>query len=298
MGRETSDQPSSGSPERWSSILDGSAPIPLSYGASLEPTPVSVPVTPNTVVHHYVPEVAVHVLDDHKRRETEVAADSTMHWQSFAVRDQSLIDYIRAAPTAYIVTVRISVETPRADGQHEWLVVERKALCGPVDRSDWSVLLPKSAGKDWKADDSAAREWSEAFNRWAAKIMVDPIWERSTDRWNIRDMASIADGLGRLQDQYHEVTLGQPVEFAGQLVGLNPLIGAVLKGVVTERELPGDSLLTDLKRTVQIIGIGAGFASGNLYLAHAYMGSLGKDLAMDAVSRELARLSRRHQFQK
>lgn len=203
--------------------------------------------------------------------------------QSFLVCDQSFIDEIRAAPLAHIVTITISSATPREDGQPAWLVVERKTFCGSVDRSDWSVLLPGSAGKGATAD-SAAKGWQKAFDDWAAKKLVEPV----TERWDLS--SSIADGLGSLQGQYHNLMLGQPVHFASEAVGLPPLAGDLLGDIASEHRLPGDTVIKDLKRIGQVAGIGVGCSIGNPHMVHVCVNSLAKDLAMDAISHETGKL--------
>jgi len=222
---------------------------------------------------------------------TEAKSDATIRWQSFTIGDQLLLDSIRAADRVSIVTVTISVVPSHQDGQLEWLVVE-KTFDRPVDRSDWSVLLPGWAGKEWAASDSAAKEWQEAFNRWAAKKLVDSVWEQSTKRWGGDDIASILGALGGLQDQYHERVLGQPVQLGGELIGLNPVTAAALKGIVSEHPLPGDSWMTDLKYAIDITGIGVGLSLPNPCLVHTCVNSLVRDLVTDAISEQLAKLFR------
>jgi hypothetical protein len=263
MSSEISDRPSTGSPGRWDPRPDGSSPPIRPH---FEPIPTE---RPSVARQQY--EMSVRVLNDGTRQ------------QSFLVCNQSFIDEIRAAPLAHIVTITISSATPREDGQPAWLVVERKTFCGSVDRSDWSVLLPGSADKGAAAD-SAAKEWQKAFDDWAAKKLVEPV----TERWDLS--GSIADGLGSLQGQYHKLMLGQPVQLASRSVGVPSPAGDLLSDIASEHALPGDSLMTHLKRIGQITVIGVGLASGDLHLAHAGMSSLGKDLATEAVSREFEKL--------
>ena len=159
----------------------------------------------------------------------------------------------------------------------------RKTFCGSVDRSDWSVLLPGSAGKGATAD-SAAKGWQKAFDDWAAKKLVEPV----TERWDLS--SSIADGLGSLQGQYHNLMLGQPVHFASEAVGLPPLAGDLLGDIASEHRLPGDTVIKDLKRIGQVAGIGVGCSIGNPHMVHVCVNSLAKDLAMDAISHETGKL--------
>lgn len=225
-------------------------------------------------------------------RSTRGDSDYPISWEPFAVCDQSLVDEIRAAPLARIVTVTISVARQREDGQHKRLVVEREKFCGPVDRSDWLVLLPESPDREARGG-SAAKEWQDAFDRWAAKELVKPVWEQTTKHWDLsegHDMASIADDLGSLQGQWHELMLGQDVQFASEIVGLPSPAGAVLSGIVSEHALPGDTAITDLKRIVQITGIVAGFATGNLHMAHVCLASYTRDVATETVSRQVEKL--------
>lgn len=105
-------------------------------------------------------------------------------------------------------------------------------------------------------------------------------------------MASIADGLGSLQNQWHDVMLGRPVQFASETVGLPSPAGAVLSGIVGKHALPGDTLIKDLKRGMQITGTVAGLATGNLYMAHACLASYMRDRVTEIVSDELAKLFR------
>ena len=201
--------------------------------------------------------------------------------QSFAVRDQSVIDEIRAAPVARIVTVTISSATAREDGQREWLVIERETLCSPVNRSDWLTLLPESAGREWTASDSAAKEWRKAISDWAAKKLLDPV----TEGWGLP--GSIADGLGRLQEHYHDLMLGEPVQFASAALGLPSPAGAILSGIVSEHRLPADPGFTGLKRLVQLTGTVGGFATGHFHMAYASMVSYGRDRATEVVSKQI-----------
>lgn len=239
-----------------------------------------------------VPPVTIPLFEPGTERSTRGGSDCPMSWEPFAVRDQLSLDEIRAAPLARIVTVTISVATPREGGQHKWLVVEREKLCGPVDRSDWLVLLPESPDRE-AGGDSAAREWQEAFDRWAAKELVKPVWEQTTEHWDLsggHDMASIADGLGSLQDQWHQLMLGKQVQFASEIVGLPSPASAVLSRIVSEHALPGDTAITDLKRIVQITGIVASFATENLHMAYTCLASYTRDRVTEAVSQQVAKL--------
>ena len=103
-------------------------------------------------------------------------------------------------------------------------------------------------------------------------------------------MASIADGLGSLQDQWHQLMLGKQVQFASEIVGLPSPASAVLSGIVSEHALPGDTAITDLKRIVQITGTVAGFATGNFHMAYACLASYTRDRVTEAVSQEVAKL--------
>jgi hypothetical protein len=294
MSSKASDRPSDGSPGSFSSIPDGhvAAPCPVvqipSRGKELG---VSRPVKLDTAVVGDLPSIPVNVFESGTERSTRGDSDYPISWEPFAVRDQSLIDEIRAAPLARIVTVTISVTTPREDGQHRRLVVERERLCGPVDRSDWLVLLPESPDRE-AGRDSGAREWQEAFDRWTAKELVKPVWEQTKEHWDLsggRDVA-LADELGSLQDQWHELMLGKEVQFASEMLGLPSPAGAMLSGIVSEHALPGDTAITDLKRIVQITGIAAGFATGNLHMAHACLASYMRDVATETVSHQVEKL--------
>ena len=119
------------------SVTGGTGSQPA-VGAVVRPIPGGV----------IVPPVTIPVFEPGTERSTRGGSDRPISWEPFAVRDQLSLDEIRAAPLARIVTVTISVATPREGGQRNWLVVEREKLCGPVDRSDWLVLLPESPDRE------------------------------------------------------------------------------------------------------------------------------------------------------
>lgn len=187
---------------------------PLYSTSDRATTPLS-PGCPVVVGHRIGPlPVAPRRIRDGELR-TEARSPAMSSSQSFTVSDQSLLNEIRNAHEARIITITISVATSRENKQHQWLVVEREVRCSSVNKSDWSVLLPESPIRS-AAGHSAATEWKGAISEWSAKKMLEP----ATERWDLS--GSIADGLGCFRDQYHQLMLGEPVDFLSRAVGLPP----------------------------------------------------------------------------
>lgn len=275
-------------------IFFSSPPTIHSRPILISPTkPAPGPGIARPVVHLVSPEVSVRAIERGTERGTKEPLDYTMRWQSFTVGSRSVTDQILAAPSARIVKITISVATTREDEQREWFVIERTTVCGPVYKADWLGLLPESAGQESAADNSAAKGWQTAISNWSAKKLEEPAWKQYTECWHLSErpgMAAIADGLGNFQNQAHKLLLGQPVQFASDTADLSPRTGAVLSGIASEHPLPGDALIKDLKRAVQITGIVAGFATGDLHMAHACLASYTRDRVTQAVSQEVAKL--------
>ena len=224
-----------------------------------------------------------------------MSSNSPIYWRSITVGDRRLHDEIKGASSARIVTVTIWSEATDDDEYCESFVVERETVWGPVDSSDWSILVPEPTREQWATGHSDPEEWQKDISNWSAKKFEEPFWKQYTEYWDLsrgRGVASIADGLESLQDQWHELLLERPVEFASESIGLSSPVSAVLGGIVSEHTLPGDTTMKDLKRVVQVTGIVAGLALGNLHMAHVCLASYARDRAMEIVSDELVKLFR------
>jgi hypothetical protein len=279
MSREFSSQPNDVSPGPSSPTFDGSSPIFSDVVLSRDSREVT--------------SVTFHPFESHTKQGIEPKSESAVRWQPPIIRDESIIDAIKSASSARIVTVTIWSDTADADGYCNTFVVERKTVWGPVDRSDWLLLLPKSAREQCAMDDSALVGWQKAIGDWSAKKLEEPPWKQYTEYWDLsrnRGIASIADGLDSLQGQWHDLLLKQPAEFASKAVGLASPTGALLSGIVSEHRLPGDALFKDLKLAIQVTGTVAGLATGNFHMVHACLASYMRDRATEIVSDELAKL--------
>lgn len=159
------------------------------------------------------------------------------------------------------------------------IVVHRVMACGPRGASRQQLPIPQSSDGATSEDDSAAERLMHAFDDYAAKNLVGPAWKKSSEFWVTpvcEDVAAVAEKLSGFHDQWHDLVLGQPVQY---LTGSTPL-----SDIAMELPLPGDLLFTGIKRLVQITGIFVGLASGQPLLVNACLKSLVHDVVGEVIS--------------
>lgn len=165
-------------------------------------------------------------------------------------------------------------------------VVGDVALGGSVE----PLLVHRSLGGE---GGSVAERLEEALDAWVAKGLVEPGWRWSAEIWVTPvcgGVASIAEGLGAVQEQWHEVTLGVPIRSASGLMGLDPALGNVLACIASEIALPGDRWIKGVKRTVQWGGIVIGMTAGHPLVLNACAKSLIHDLVIEQASKQFGKL--------
>ncbi len=190
-------------------------------------------------------------------------------------------------------------QTSGKDLQHGPIVVHRTMSCGPVGVSgedlpvpEWpdnvefgafGVGMPGTEGG--RAGDTREHYFQDAFDDYVAKKLVGPAWKKSSEVWVTpvcEDMASVADRISDVHDQWHDLILGKPVQY---VAGQTPLTD-----IATELPLLGDTWFAGIKRLVQISGILFGLTSGQPLLVNACLKSLAHDVLLKVVSKEIGYL--------
>jgi hypothetical protein len=140
--------------------------------------------------------------------------------------------------------------------------------------------MPASPDRESGEDDSVAERLMDGFDEYVAKTLVDPTWEECIEKaWVTpvcEDEASFAKRLSSVQNQWHELVLGNPVE---KLTGLTPL-----GDIAADVPLPADIAITNMKRLVQFTGIFVGLTTGQPLLVNACLKSLVHDVILKVVS--------------
>jgi hypothetical protein len=150
-------------------------------------------------------------------------------------------------------------------------------LGAPPGTSTWT--LPTSPTGESDESDSVTERLKDAFDDYVANKLVGPTWKKSSEVWFTpvcEDMAAVAERIGGLRDQWHDLILGKPVQY---LAGPTPL-----SDIAPELPLPGDLLFTGIKRLVQFTGIFVGLATGQPLLTNACLKSYVHDVVREAVS--------------
>jgi hypothetical protein len=162
------------------------------------------------------------------------------------------------------------------------IVVHRVMACGLWGASRQRLPIPQSPNGESSNDDSVAERLTDAFDDYVAKHLVDPAWKKSSEFWVTpvcEDAAAVAESIGGLQDQWHDLVLGKPVEY---LAGPMPL-----QDIAKEFALPGDTVITGIKHVIQIGGILFGLASGQPLLVNACLKSLVHDALLKVVAAKI-----------
>jgi hypothetical protein len=203
--------------------------------------------------------------------------------------------FVRPAPDVGVVDVRVfwipCVRSPAAsahltsgkDWQHGTIVVHRVMVCAPPGISAWT--LPTSPTGESDESVSVTERVKDAFDDYVANKLVGPAWKKSSEVWVTpvcEDMAAAAERIGGLRDQWHDLTLGKPVQY---LAGPTPL-----SDIATELPLPGDLLFTGIKRLVQFTGIFVGLATGQPLLTNACLKSYVHDVVLKTISKAIGDL--------
>jgi hypothetical protein len=197
-------------------------------------------------------------------------------WSAISVSDDSSADHQSLRHEHIrVVDLRMCWIPAKRNEQLGRIVIQRVIFYGPGEAS----YAPDE-------DHSKEHDLQEAIDDYVAKKLVDPTWKRSTQVWVTpvcENMASAAEKLSGIHDQYHNLVLGEPVQSIGEL--LRPDSGSVdvAAGIVEELPLPGDTIFKGAKRLLQYAGILIGAASGHPLLVNACVKSLLKDYLVDAV---------------
>lgn len=174
-----------------------------------------------------------------------------------------------------------TVSVPLTSGEAGQIVVQRLTSFAPTREPAWAshTLVESPNGESGDSDPFAERV-RDAFDDYVAKRLVDPAWEKSVEGWVTpvcEDMASAAESLSGLHDQWHQLILGEPIQ---SLTGLTPLAD-----IAAEVALPGDTLLANTKLLIEGIGIGIGLMAGHPLLVNACLKSFTHDAVVKVVSK-------------
>ncbi len=209
--------------------------------------------------------------------------------------NQSCWDGLMRGGTPRAGLIRVFLITDPRSGEASVLLsweASRHPVAGDValGGSAEPLLVHRSLGGE---GGSVAERLEEALDEWVAKGLVEPGWRWSAEIWvtPVCDgVASIAEGLGAVQQQWHELTLGGPIGSVSGLMGFDPALGNVLGGIASEIALPGDRWIKGVKRTVQWGGIVIGMAAGHPLVLNACAKSLIHDLVIEQASKQFGKL--------
>lgn len=191
------------------------------------------------------------------------------------------VSWIPSSPSPATSTEEISGEGRR----HGRIIVDRVTCSRRADPVVSDLSIPEPPGGESGARRSAAQGIEGVCGRYVAEKIADPAWKKSTESWVTPvcdNVASVADVVGGLKEQWHDIALGEPIHKLGAQLGLPNLGDAA--GLVRLTPLPGDTSFKFGKRLVQYTGIVIGVMAGQPLLANACMKSLAHDVVIKAVS--------------
>jgi hypothetical protein len=180
------------------------------------------------------------------------------------------------------------VETilPSAENQRGRIVIERVVTHTPDP--DWPTH--GSPGGEQDDDDLVTQRLQDAVSGWMTGELIESPWQRTTEVWvtPVCDgVASLAEGLGDLQQHWHDIIVGAPVRQLGPQFGLEPASAGVLAAIASALPLPGDTTVKEMKRVIQFVGIVSGTALGHPLLVNAFVKSLLHDIVAEVVATKI-----------
>ncbi len=156
----------------------------------------------------------------------------------------------------------------------------------PMERDDAGKTDP-SARHDHEVP--LTEQEPGAVEKDAADRIVDPVWMRVEEFWWVTpDYRGLADSAKRVKDVengYHDLVLGKPVERIALGTGFSPECADMMGVIAAKVGLPGDGLFKGVRRLLQYTGIALGVASGAAPFANACVSSLAHDLVAEATAK-------------
>lgn len=212
--------------------------------------------------------------------------------------ESSSVDQLESNEVVRLVEVRAfwvpshpsSPANTREDSPQGQIVVECITWDSRSRHSGFALPIPDAKVKESDGSPEAIDRLLDAFDDAVTKKLMAGNWDRTTKLWvtPVCDgIASAAEGLSGLQDQWQDLILGKPVRSVSEHINLNPASGEALACVATELQLPGDTSVKAIKRMVQFTGIFIGVATGQPLLANACLKSLIHDLVAETISRAI-----------
>jgi hypothetical protein len=207
-----------------------------------------------------------------------------------------------------MVVNRGSELSPFAEAQQVALVRTRLVVPAPVSAQPTAysiqvlvdrAVVPQDCGKAIndminKAGTALDAKFVDALAAYTAQEIVHPAWTPLDSRWITVDPANLDAAAGAIDDfktGIHQVTLGRSAGLAADAVGLPGPAAALAGGVIAEIPLPIDRTLNVTERSICMMGIVVGLATGLHPLACASMKRLAHDMLISTIETGLKQLA-------